>query len=143
MNNVAKSFLIFSLAAILLFGCGRKEAPQPLANDAPPTIKAISHELAGNSLKINLQLSGGSQGIGYQIDRAEIDPYCNCPGFWRRFLEETPSAENFDKPVMSELIPLKTPNVEYAFRVRAFDALGRLGEWSQVIRVKADPEAFR
>jgi len=131
------------ILALALGGCGRKEAPQPIAEEAPPVITAISHTMAGNVLKIEMKISGGSYGLGYQIDRAEIDPYCKCPGFWRRYQEQQPTKENLDKENFSELIPLRAPDVEFAFRVRAIDALGRFSEWSRVIRAKADPEAFR
>ena len=140
MRNVLFVAVILSLA---LIGCGRKEAPQPIINDAPPSITKISHEVVGNSLKIELSLEGGSHGIGYQIDRTEIDPYCKCPGFWRRFHEATPKSENFGKSSLTQLIVLKGMDVEYAFRVRAIDALGRFSDWSEVIRVRAQAELFR
>lgn len=140
VSSLPAMILVLALA---LSGCGRKEAPQPVAEQAPPAITAISHTMAGNLLKIEMKISGGSYGLGYQIDRAEIDPYCKCPGFWRRYQEQQPTKENLDKENFSELIPLRVLDVEYAFRVRAIDALGRFSEWSQVIRAKADPEAFR
>jgi len=140
MHSLIKNSLIIAvLSVLILTGCGRKEMPQPVTSEEPPSIVSISHEVAGNSLKIELQLAGGSYGIGYQIDRAEIDPYCKCPGFWRRYLEEAPNPANFDKPRLSQLISIKSLDTEYAFRVRAIDALGRFSEWSQIIRVKIDP----
>lgn len=144
MNSLLRNtLLMIAVTAFVLSGCGRKEAPRPVADTPPPAIAAISHEVIGKTLKIELQLSGGSQGIGYQIDRAEIDPYCKCPGFWRRFDEEAPREANLDKGSFSKLIVLKTPNTEYAFRVRAIDAIGRFSEWSRIFRVKADPSAFQ
>lgn len=138
-----KYLTIVAVLALVLTGCGRKEVPQPVTHKAPPVITAISHEVGGNSLKIKLKMSGGSYGIGYQIDRAEIDPYCKCPGFWRRYLEKSPDPKNFNKGQFSQLIILTSPDMEYAFRVRAIDALGRFSEWSRIIRVKADPSAFQ
>lgn len=137
--------ILFAAIAVLLLlaGCGRKEMPQPVVDAPPPVITAITHELVGKSLKIEMQISGGSHGVGYQIDRAEIDPFCNCPGFWRRFVEATPREENLGKQSLSELITLKTPKTEYAFRVRAIDLFGRFSEWSAIIRVKAEVSAFR
>jgi hypothetical protein len=138
-----KFLLLIAIMALVLTGCGRKEAPQPIINDAPPVIAKISHEVVGNSLKIELSLEGGSHGIGYQIDRTEIDPYCKCPGFWRRYHEATPKSENFGKSSLTQLIVLKGMDVEYAFRVRAIDALGRFSDWSQVIRARAEADLFR
>jgi len=137
-----KSLLILAMLAITATGCGRKEAPQPVVNEAPPAIAEISHELNGNGLQIKMKLTGGSHGIGYQIDRAEIDPYCKCPGFWRRYYEELPDPRNFNKPHLSQLIILKTDR-EYAFRIRAIDALGRFSEWSKIIRVRAEEKVLR
>ena len=137
-----KVLLILAIAALVLSGCGRKEPPQPVTSNAPPAIVKVSHELEGNIVRITIESSGGSDGIGFQMDRAEIDPYCNCPSFWRRYYEQTPRAENFGNP-LSQLVTLKDLEKEYAFRVRAIDALGRFSEWSKVIRVRAEAEKFQ
>jgi hypothetical protein len=137
-----KVLFILAIAALVLSGCGRKEPPQPVTSNAPPAIVEISHIVEGNILRISMELSGGSDGIGFQVDQAEIDPYCNCPGFWRRYREKSPHPQNFDKP-LSQLITLKSLEKEYAFRVRAIDALGRLSEWSKVIRVRAETGVFQ
>lgn len=137
-----KVLLILAIAALALTGCGRKEPPQPIANDTPPVLTKVSHEISGNILKIEVEISGGSNGIGFQIDRTEIDPYCNCPGFWRRYHEATPFAGNFGKP-LSQVITLKDLSKEYLFRVRAIDALGRFSDWSEIIRARADAELFK
>ncbi len=133
-----KMIVVLAVLGLTLSACGRKEPPQPVADAAPPGIAEISHVIVGNSLKIDLKLVGGSYGIGYQIDRAEIDPYCKCPGFWRRYHEELPSPENMNKTELTQLITLKNPDIEYAFRVRAIDALGRFSEWSRTIRAQAE-----
>ncbi len=133
-----KFVLLFVVAAFVLVGCGRKEPPQPVAENAPPTIASLKHTIIRNSLNLDIKTSGGSGGIGYQIDRAEMDPYCKCPGIWRRYYEEMPIPKNFDKSSMSQLINLRSGDVEYLFRVRAIDALGRFSEWSRPIRAKAD-----
>jgi len=126
------------MAAFALAGCGRKEPPQPIVDNAPPAIVSIKHLIAGNSLRLDFETSGGSVGIGYQIDRAEMDPYCKCPGIWRRHHEELPNPKNFDKSSMSQLINLRGGDVEYLFRVRAIDALGRFSEWSKPIRARSE-----
>jgi len=135
-----KTLLLLMIAGIVLTACGRKEPPQPVAENAPPAIVSIESVIAGNSLKLDITLSGGKGGIGYQIDRAEIDPYCKCPGFWRRYYEEVPNSKNFERASMPQLINLRGGDFEYAFRVRAVDILGRFSEWSKPIRARA--EAF-
>ena len=137
-----KILLILALSALVIAGCGRKEPPQPVADSAPPAIVSIEHIIAGNSLKLEITLSGGSGGIGYQIDRAEIDPYCKCPGEWRRYVEEVPSPKNFDKSSLQHLINLRSSDVAFAFRVRAVDILGRFSEWSAPIRAQAEESFF-
>jgi len=136
-----KFLLLFIMAAFVFAGCGRKGPPQPIAENAPPAIVSIEHLIAGNSLKLDIKMSGGSGGIGYQIDRAEMDPYCKCPGIWRRHYEVLPNPKNFDKSSISQLINLRGGDIEYLFRVRAVDALGRFSEWSKPIRARA--EIFR
>jgi len=133
-----KFLLLFVMATFVLTGCGRKEPPQPMVGDAPPAIVSIEHLISGNSLKLDIEMSGGAGGIGYQIDRAEMDPYCKCPGIWRRHYEELPNPKNFDKSSISQLLNLRGGDIEYLFRVRAIDALGRFSEWSKPIRAKSE-----
>lgn len=136
MRNIV---LMMAMATLILTGCGRKEAPQVMADAPPPAITQLAHTISGNSLQLSLRLSGGEGGVGYQIDRAEIDPACDCPSFWRRYFEEYPNARLRDKE-LSKMINLRSSETAYAFRVRAVDALGRLGPWSKPIRARA--EAF-
>jgi hypothetical protein len=133
-----KFVLLFVVAAFVLAGCGRKEPPQPVADNAPPAIVSIKHFMTENLLHLDIKMSGGSGGIGYQIDRAEMDPYCKCPGIWRRHYEELPNPKNFDRPSIPKLLNLKSGDIEYIFRVRAVDALGRFSEWSKPIRARAN-----
>lgn len=133
-----KFVLLFVVAAFVLVGCGRKEPPQPMVDNAPPVIISVKHMVAENTLQLTIRMSGGSGGIGYQIDRAEMDPYCKCPGIWRRHYEELPSPKNFDRPSISQLLNLRGGDIEYVFRVRAIDALGRFSEWSKPIHARAN-----
>ena len=137
-----KFLFVLAISALCLNACGKKEAPQPLGQEAVPTIVSMEHAVVGNTLKLEMQLTGGSHGLGYQIDRAEIDPYCNCPSFWRRFNELAPSPKNLEKGSFSKLVVLKDPNMEYAFRVRAIDSIGRFSEWSKTIRAQIDMDLF-
>lgn len=123
---------------VLLSGCGRKELPQLTGEGPPPVISEITHIVEGNILVLNLRLQGGANGIGYQVDRAEVDPYCKCPGFWRRFFERPPMLGQAGKQ-LDRNIDLNTSVGEYVFRVRATDGLGRLGPWSRIFRAKAKP----
>ena len=132
-----KFLLLFIMAAFVLAGCGRKEPPQPVADNAPPAIVSLKHVASGNSLRLEIEMSGGSGGIGYQVDRAEMDPYCKCPGTWRRHYEELPNPQNFDSPLV-QVFNLRGGDIEYVFRVRAIDALGRFSEWSKPIRARAE-----
>lgn len=122
--------------AVFLTACGRKEAPQIVAG-SPPEIAALTHEISGNSLKLDLRLAGGEEGVGYQIDRAEMDPFCKCPGMWRRYYELPPHSSHANKP-LTRLINLRSSKQEYFFRIRAVDGLGRLGPWSKPIHARAE-----
>ena len=110
-----KKLIIAALTLLLVIGCGRKEAPQVIAEASPPSLVSFAHVVSGNGLKINVRLAGGSGGVGYQVDRAEIDPYCKCPGMWRRYVEEYPSLKNRDKS-LTKMINLRTHEVSFAFR---------------------------
>ncbi|MFQ5582615.1 MAG: hypothetical protein ACE5F3_08340 [Mariprofundaceae bacterium] len=132
-----RKLLFFTLiAGLMLTACGRKQMPQVVA-EHPPQIAELQHAVVGNSLKLTLRLTGGSDGVGYQIDRTEMDPYCKCPGFWKRYREEYPAVKNADRE-LTQMINLRTGKVEYVFRIRAIDGLGRLGPWSKPIQARAE-----
>jgi hypothetical protein len=123
--------------ALILAGCGRKEPPVPMAVSAPPAIVSMSHDVHVNTLELDLVLTGGGEGgVGYQIDRAPIDPYCKCPGFWRRYLE-VPAQPSLVGTKTKVLIDLRGGTIAYAFRIRAVDAIGRLGPWSKIIQARS------
>jgi len=125
--------------AFLVAGCGRKEPPQPLIDSSPPpSIASMQTEQSYNSLKLIMHLSGANGMLGYQVDRAQIDPICNCPTPWQRDYEMQPRRE-MDQGEVIRLINIRTPNVEFLFRVRAVDALGRLGAWQKTIHIKVIP----
>jgi len=128
--------LIVLAAILLLTACGLKEAPQLVEDLGPPAITDFQYSLEGNGVRMTFRLAGGAGGIGYQIDRTEIDPFCDCPGFWRRFYEQPPLARQAGKLQQRTLgIPFER---SFAFRVRAIDGLGHLGPWGEVIRVRAE-----
>jgi predicted small lipoprotein YifL len=123
--------------ALALAGCGRKEPPVPMAVSAPPAIVSIKHSVHVNTLELDLVLTGGGEGgVGYQIDRAPIDPYCNCPGFWRRY-REVPAQRALVGANTKVLIDLRGGTIAYAYRIRAVDAIGRLGPWSKIIQARS------
>jgi len=125
---------------MLTAGCGRKLPPQPLIeNSPPPSIASMQVERSYNSLKLIMQLAGADGMVGYQIDRAQIDPICHCPTPWQRNYEMPPRV-GMDQEKVVRLINIRTPNVEFLFRVRAVDALGRLGAWQKPIQIKVVPQ---
>jgi len=124
------------LTAVVLGGCGRKEMPQPiLAGSEKPQLVNLSYEQAGNVLKLSFGLEGNPKGVGYQIDRTEIDPYCQCPGFWRRYSDQLPLADLANRTA-NKIINLKSGKVEYVYRLRAVDLDGNLGPWTKSIRAR-------
>ncbi|MDX8403137.1 MAG: fibronectin type III domain-containing protein [Mariprofundaceae bacterium] len=131
-----KIILILAILALALGGCGRKEPPQPVADAPPPKIVMFKHAVEVDVLHITIKITGGSYGVGFQVDRSEIDPSCKCPSFWRRFYEKPVSNKHFDKKI-SKFINLKA-DTEYAFRVRAIDALGRFTEWTEPFLTKSE-----
>jgi hypothetical protein len=131
-----KLTLLLAITAMLAAGCGRKEPPQAIATAGPPQLTITSQELAGNIIKLHLRLEGGDKGIGYQIDRSEMDPYCNCPSNWQRLYEEPPMDRNRGAD-LKKLLRLRLDRT-YMYRIRAVDGLGRLGSWSKPFSGKAE-----
>ena len=136
-----KTFVLLITASVLigfvgLTACGRKEMPQ-VDTGKPPYIKQVKHDMAGNSLRLTFVLNGGEGPVGYQIDRAEIDPHCNCPAFWRRFYGQ-PALRGQKGKVLTHTLNLQTYKRAFAFRIRAMDSFGNLGAWSMPIRARAE-----
>jgi len=133
-TSLQRSAWLFLLIAVALFGCGRKEMPQPLSDSAAkPHIENLKYETIGTVMRLDFVLRGNPAGVGYQIDRTMIDPYCECPGFWRRYV---------DMAAMPRLVNSKTKkilqlssSVGYVFRIRAVDKEGNFGPWSKMMRV--------
>ena len=133
-NRLFHTLSLLIITALLLSGCGRKEAPQMVTDPSmKPQLLNLQHQVVGNVLELTYSLQGNPEGIGLQIDRSEIDPYCQCPGFWQRYQEDTPMAKNVGAEV-KKLINLKVVNKEYLFRVRAIDVNGSFSPWSKMIR---------
>jgi len=131
-----KSVIALLMVGVTMSACGRKEMPQP-DTGKPPHIEALKHDMAGNSLRLTFALIGGTGPVGYQIDRAEIDPHCNCPGFWRRFFEQ-PAIRGQKGKVLTHTLNLRSFRHDYLFRIRAADSVGNLGAWSRPIRARAE-----
>jgi len=130
---VRRSAWLCLLMAIALSGCGRKEMPQPLADSAAkPHIENLKYETVGTVMRLDFVLRGNPAGVGYQIDRTLIDPYCDCPGFWRRYVDQAPMPRLVNSKT-KKMLQLSS-SVEYLFRIRAIDVDGNLGPWSKMMR---------
>jgi len=131
-----KTLVFLMVSGLALGACGRKEMPL-VDTGKPPHIEALKHDMAGNSLRLTFVLIGGTGPVGYQIDRAEIDPHCNCPIFWRRFYGR-PAIRGQKKKVLTHTLNLRNYKRAFAFRIRAVDFFGNLGAWSAPIRARAE-----
>jgi len=130
--RILSALLLIGLLA--LSGCGRKEAPQ-IAGPVKPQINDLRDQVVGNVLELKFMLTGDARGVGFQVDRTEVDPYCQCPGFWRRFYDRAPMPLQVGDE-SKRLIQLKNDKIEYLFRIRAYDIDGNLGPWSRAIHAK-------
>lgn len=131
-----RKFVIVGMLAMLVAGCGRKEPPQVVVEGAPPQLVELTSEVNGPALVLNFRLLGNKRGLGYQIDRAEMDPYCKCPTMWRRYFDQPALPQQVNEPI-KKLINLGSYNREFLFRIRAVDVDGDLGEWSEPIHAQA------
>jgi len=120
---------------LALSACGRKEAPQITSDNDMPRLNDLHDRVVGNVLELTFVLTGNEKGVGFQVDRTTMDPYCQCPGLWRRFYNRPPLPVQVDSP-SKRLIPLRTDKTEYLFRIRAYDIDGNLGPWSRAIHAK-------
>jgi len=133
-NRLFYTLSLLIVTTLLLTGCGRKEAPQVATDPSmKPQLLNLQHQVVGNILELSYTLQGNPEGVGVQIDRTEIDPYCQCPGFWQRYQEDTPKVSNVGVEV-KKLINLKVVNKEFLFRVRAIDVNGSFSPWSKMLR---------
>ncbi|MDQ6962162.1 MAG: hypothetical protein Q9M28_06475 [Mariprofundaceae bacterium] len=135
--------IIALMTVLLLFGCGRKEIPSLQQTSAtPPAITKLSHKVIGQVVHFHLNLEGGSGSIGYQLDRAVLDPYCKCPSSWQRYSEMSPLARHQGER-FSRLFALPLEDTTYLFRMRAVDGQGHLGAWSQTMQAHSDKDRLK
>ena len=121
------------LSIVLLGACGKKTGLIVYDDSTPePTIAALSSEVSGQMLQLQLDIAGGSGAVVYQIDRAKIDPNCQCINNWLRYYESSPSTQ---RTGLQRNIKIRQPEIAYAFRVRVMDSIGRKSAWSKVIKV--------
>ncbi len=115
--------------ALALAACGLKAppTPTPTTGEGAPRIAALEHTIEGNVLHLRLRLEGGEDGVGYQVDRAELDPICGCLTPWRRYFEDPPRPALQGKWVERNF-PLSSTTTRF-YRVRAVDGRGHLGPW--------------
>ena len=126
-----RNSVLFMMVALLMAGCGRKEPPQAIIESDKPVIASLKVVNAAPSNKLEIRLAGGAGGVGYQIDRAEMDPYCKCPSMFQRYYEEPPMVQNYNR-LLKKMIRLEVGGHDYVYRVRAIDAAGRLGAWQRI-----------
>ncbi len=138
MNKSIGRWSICLLLPLLLLGCGRKEPPRIETPGVAPEISRLDVDVTEEVVRIRLRLRGGREGIGYQIDRAEMDPHCRCPDLWRRYFELPPSPLHAGKEIV-KIIRMEAGEKRYFYRFRAVDGLGHLGPWSRVIRAESKP----
>lgn len=136
MRSHIRCIVTIGCTAFLLAACGMKAPPEVVEDLGPPEIVEFKYAMEGNGLRMTFRLQGGAGGIGYQIDRSDIDPQCDCPSFWRRYYEQPPLPGQAGKRQQRTIaVAFSRP---LAFRIRAVDGLGRLSDWSAAIRVLAE-----
>ncbi|MDX8392889.1 MAG: hypothetical protein R8K53_10060 [Mariprofundaceae bacterium] len=132
-----RNLILFGVITLIaLGGCGRKEIPQPDSSE-PPRLVNLQYEKAVSVLQLKFSILGGVGAVGYQIDRAEIDPVCDCPTIWRRHFEQLPIPRLKGEKLIRNL-KLLTHKREFLFRIRAVDSMNNLAPWSVPMRARAD-----
>lgn len=126
-------FLVFVAA------CGRKEPPRLVAPDMP-RIEQLQARVEAGALTLRFRLAGEAAGVGYEIDRTIMDPDCGCPGFWRRYLVQSPKPRLLHQTIVRR-IDLEEGDGEFLFRIRAVDHSGRHGPWSRIIHTHIEGDS--
>jgi len=141
MYKTLKFSVVLLFLTLVLNGCGRKEIPQVMVDASIiPQITDLRQEVNVSVLRLDFVLEGDAHGVGFQIDRTKMDPYCQCPGMWRRFFEQRAQAKQVGTKSY-KMIHLNDYTTEFLFRIRAVDAFGNLGPWSKVIHARGmDPD---
>jgi len=141
MHKTLKFSVVLLFLTLVLSGCGRKEIPQVMVDASIiPQITDLRQEVNVSVLRLDFVLEGDAHGVGFQIDRTKMDPYCQCPGMWRRFFEQRAQAKQVGTKSY-KMIHLNDYTTEFLFRIRAVDAFGNLGPWSKMIHARGmDPD---
>ncbi len=122
-------------STFLLGACGKKTDLVVYDDSAPePELTQVSFQASATTFDILLSIQGGSGAVRYEVDRAEVDPSCNCISGWLRYYESSPSMR---RSGLAHHFQLRKPDVVYAFRVRAVDSLGRKTAWSKVMKTSS------
>ena len=123
---------------VLLASCGKKTGLIVYDDSAPePELTQVSFQTSATTFDLFLSIQGGSGAVWYEVDRAEIDPSCNCIAGWLRYYESSPSAQ---RSGLEHHFKLRMQGMVYAFRVRAVDSIGRKTAWSKVMKTEAHHE---
>ena len=120
------------LSAFFLGACGKKTGLIVYDDSAPePELTQVSFQTSATTFDLFLSIQGGSGAVLYEVDRAEVDPSCNCIADWLRYYESSASAQ---RTGLEHHFKLRWQGVVYAFRVRAVDSIGRKTAWSKVMK---------
>ncbi len=122
------------LSAFLLGACGKKTGLIVYDDSTPePELTQVSFQTSATTFDLILSIQGGSGAVLYEVDRAEVDPSCNCIADWLRYYESSASAQRVG---LEHHFKLSRKGIVYAFRVRAVDSIGRKTTWSKVMKTQ-------
>jgi len=132
-----RNLFLGGLVALLALGaCGKKEFPQPDTSE-PLRIVGLESTVNVSVLQVSFTILGGFGNVGYQVDRAEVDPVCDCLTSWQRYFEQ-PTLPNQKGRSLQRTFKLLNAERAFAFRIRAVDTAGNLSPWSAPMRASAD-----
>jgi hypothetical protein len=88
--------LLWTLAAFMLFGCGRKDLPEPPRGQRPPAVNDLSYRVIRNTIELAWTIpttaetaeSPVSGFLIYEFKQSRLAAECpNCPKFFRKIGE--------------------------------------------------------
>jgi hypothetical protein len=143
-NNVLIWMALLLVAAALVSGCGKKAPPKLSDVEAPGGVDNLSVALEEDEIVLTWtapDADAQSGPAGYHVYRsaepAGEEACRGCPVLFRRVAKVPLAAQpSGGRPLIYR--ELAVPGTRYLFKVVSFDAAGRLGPDSNIVRIVAD-----
>lgn len=140
-TSAAVWLAVFLITPILMAACGKKGPPRLPDVEAPPGVRDLSAAVLEGAIVLKWTAPGGAETAapaGYHVYRSaepmDAEACEGCPVLFRRAAQVPLAAEASEPRTLEYREPL-IPGTRYRFKVVPYDAGGRLGPDSNVVRL--------